>query len=132
MQKLGYAARCGPRLESLGRQGIYFGSSSWKYDGWRGIVYDEGGEGEDSYLKQYAQVFPAVCADCTFYRFYNAGMFRSLYHATPPGFVFGLKVTQSLLIDRYPAWFRGENAGKVNMEFLEPGVLRREIPCAGL
>lgn len=120
-----YRKRYGPALAGLAADGVFIGTSSWKYDGWRGIVYGEeepGKKGEDSYLKQYARLFPTVCADFTFYRYYEAGIFRGLYNATPPAFSFALKVTQSVLIDRYPSWFKGENAGKDNKEFLDADV----------
>lgn len=120
-----WVSRNAPRLEALAGEGIYIGSSSWKYDGWRGMVYPEiggGGRGDDAFLKHYSQAFPTVCADFTFYRYYDGAVFRNLAAATPDDFVFALKVPQSLLIDRYPAWFKGPNAGKENREFLDPEI----------
>ena len=36
------AARLGPRLRALAGEGIYFGTSSWKYEGWLGSIYSPG------------------------------------------------------------------------------------------
>ncbi len=35
------AARLAPRLRSLAERGIFFGTSSWKYEGWLGSIYSE-------------------------------------------------------------------------------------------
>ncbi len=35
------AARLAPRLGALAGEGISFGTSSWKYEGWLGSIYDE-------------------------------------------------------------------------------------------
>jgi hypothetical protein len=33
------AARLRPRLRDLAEEGIYFGTSSWKYEGWLSSIY---------------------------------------------------------------------------------------------
>jgi hypothetical protein len=33
------AARLAPKLRALADRGVYFGTSSWKYDGWLGSIY---------------------------------------------------------------------------------------------
>jgi hypothetical protein len=33
------AARLAPKLRALAKRGIYFGTSSWKYEGWLGSIY---------------------------------------------------------------------------------------------
>jgi uncharacterized protein YecE (DUF72 family) len=119
------ARELAPMLAAEAARGVRIGTSSWKYDGWQGIVYANSGGKEDpsnSYLRQYARIFPTVCADFTFYRFYDAAMFRKIAAATPAGFTFAVKVTQSLLINKYPHWFKGENAGKENADFLSPKI----------
>jgi hypothetical protein len=35
------ATRQAPKLRALADRGIYFGTSSWKYDGWLGSIYRE-------------------------------------------------------------------------------------------
>ena len=73
------AARLAPKLRALAGQGIYFGTSSWKYDGWVGSIYSEDryvtrgifskAKFEENCLTEYAWMFPAVCIDLTFYQF---------------------------------------------------------------
>jgi hypothetical protein len=41
------AARLAPKLHALADRGVYFGTSSWKYDGWIGSIYRE-----DRYLER--------------------------------------------------------------------------------
>ena len=38
-ERPGQAARLAPKLHALAEQGVYFGTSSWKYEGWLGSVY---------------------------------------------------------------------------------------------
>jgi hypothetical protein len=35
------SARLAPKLRALADRGIYFGTSSWKYDGWLGTIYSQ-------------------------------------------------------------------------------------------
>ena len=73
------AARLAPKLHSLAEQGIYFGTSSWKYEGWLGSIYSEERyltrgkhskkKFEETCLAEYARTFPTVCGDFAFYQF---------------------------------------------------------------
>jgi uncharacterized protein YecE (DUF72 family) len=73
------AARLAPKLHSLADRRIYFGTSSWKYDGWLGSIYCQdryltrgkfsNAKFEQECLSEHAEVFPTVCADLTFYQF---------------------------------------------------------------
>jgi hypothetical protein len=58
---------------SLAAQGVYVGTSSWKYQGWCGMLYDRApyewrGKFAESRFKreclaEYAEVFKTVCVD---------------------------------------------------------------------
>src|SRR5690348_7777291 len=71
------AARLRPKLRALAERRIYFGTSSWKYDGWLGSIYSPDRYAtrakfskkkfEDTCLAEYAETFPAVCGDFAFY-----------------------------------------------------------------
>jgi hypothetical protein len=71
------AARLRPRLRALADRGIYFGTSSWKYEGWLGSIYKTDryltrgkhsrAKFEENCLAEYAEVFPTVCGDFAFY-----------------------------------------------------------------
>src|SRR5947209_9471483 len=73
------AARLAPKLRGLAEQGVYFGTSSWKYEGWLGSVYRPDRYSvrgkfarkafEAGCLAEYAETFPVVCGDFAFYQF---------------------------------------------------------------
>ena len=62
---------------SLAVQGVYIGTSSWKYPGWCGMLYDRaryeyrGKFAETRFkrdcLAEYAEVFKTVCVDAAYY-----------------------------------------------------------------
>ena len=66
-------------LEQLASQAVYVGTSSWKYPGWCGQVYDESryvtrgkfseARFERECLAEYAEIFPTVCVDAGYYKF---------------------------------------------------------------
>ena len=96
------AARLAPRLRTLADQGVYVGTSSWKYDGWVGSIYSgdryitrgkfSKAKFEENCLTEYAQTFPTVCGDLTFYQFPSEQYWAKLFDATPSEFIFGFKV----------------------------------------
>ena len=64
---------------NLAAQGVFIGTSSWKYPGWFGMLYNR-----DRYeyrgkfaqtrfnrdcLTEYAEVFKTVCVDAAYYNF---------------------------------------------------------------
>ena len=70
---------------------ILIGCSGWSYPDWEGPFYPPGPDAGD-YLEYYADRFPAVEVDSTFYRPPTARMVRSWRDRTPEGFRFALKV----------------------------------------
>lgn len=69
---------------------LLVGTSGYSYPHWRGVLYPEGLP-QRSWLERYAQVFPAVELNVTFYRLPSADTFRDWAARTPPAFRFGLK-----------------------------------------
>ena len=75
--------RSGGETARPGRENIYIGGSSWKYEGWLGQVYSRGrylargrfsrSAFETECLREYAETFPTVCGDFTFYQFPSRG-----------------------------------------------------------
>ena len=61
------------KAAALAQQGVYVGTSSWKYPGWRGMLYNtsryeyRGKFAETRFkrncLAEYAEVFKTVCVD---------------------------------------------------------------------
>jgi hypothetical protein len=88
------ATRLQPHLKDLASRGIYFGTSSWKYEGWLGSIYSEDryvtrgklrkAKFEQNCLEDYAQIFPTVCGDLTFYQSPTAQYWAKLLRLPSP------------------------------------------------
>jgi uncharacterized protein YecE (DUF72 family) len=122
------------RVQRLARRGIYLGTSSWKYPGWLGRVYTPGRYAtrrafsekkfNDTCLAEYAQVFPAVGGDFSFYQFPSEAYWKRLMDQVPSGFRFGLKVPEEITVQRWPKLRRyGQRAGRTNEGFLDAVLL---------
>jgi uncharacterized protein YecE (DUF72 family) len=130
-------------LASLAQQGIFIGTSSWKYSGWRGQIYTDdryvfrGNFSEARFdrlcLAEYAEVFKTVCVDAAYYKFPDAGQLSKLMSLVPPDFQFSFKVTDQITIKKFPALPRfGPRAGTPNPEFLNSDLFAEAFlsPCA--
>jgi uncharacterized protein YecE (DUF72 family) len=122
------------RLHRLAAEGVYIGTSSWKYEGWIGQVYSRErylARGrfsrqrfEAECLREYAETFPAVCGDFAFYQFPTEQFWRKLFASTPPDFQFAFKVPEQITCNVFPSHERyGPHAGKENPDFLNSGML---------
>jgi uncharacterized protein YecE (DUF72 family) len=132
-------------IVDLSASGIFLGTSSWKYPGWNGMLYDESRYAyhgkftktrfEKNCLSEYAGVFKTVCVDAAYYTFPKVEYLEGLASQVPSDFQFGLKVTDQITVKRFPNQPRfGERAGKPNENFLnaevfEQGFLR---PCESI
>src|SRR5947208_16764738 len=89
------------KLRQLADQGVFLGTSSWKYPGWFGTIYERDryiwrgsfsqARFERNCLGEYAQTFPAVSVDATYYKFYERAFLEGLAAQTPDRFPFALK-----------------------------------------
>jgi hypothetical protein len=127
------AARLAPKLRALADQGVYFGTSSWKYEGWVGSIYSQGryltrgkfskAKFEADCLAEYAQTFPAVGGDFSFYQFPTTDYWARLFESSPPSLLFGLKVPENITVAKWPGHARyGKRAGQENDSFLNAGL----------
>ncbi len=116
-------------LASLAEQNVYLGTSSWKYPGWRGLLYDEqrylyrGKVAETRFerdcLEEYGQIFRTVCIDAGYYQFPSPKFIDGLCAQVPDGFKFAIKVTDTITARTFPNLPRhGDRAGKRNEHFL--------------
>jgi len=130
------AARLAPKLRALADRGIYFGTSSWKYEGWVGSIYSgdryvtrgkfSKAKFEENCLTEYAQAFPTVCGDLTFYQFPSEQYWAKLFDATPKEFIFGFKVPEDITVETWPTHARyGKRAGLANEHFLNSEALEQ-------
>jgi uncharacterized protein YecE (DUF72 family) len=74
---------------------IQIGCGGWSYPDWSGPFYPEGMVSSD-YLGWYADRFPIVEVDSTFYRVPSRGMVQGWRDKTPGNFQFLLKVPQTI------------------------------------
>lgn len=126
----------------LARQGVFIGTSSWKYPGWRGMLYDDSryvyrgkfarSRFERNCLGEYAEVFKTVCVDAAYYAFPTRQHLEDMAAQVPDDFLFALKVTDEITIKKFPNLARfGRRAGQANEHFLRPDVFRAGFlkPC---
>ncbi|MCE9519710.1 MAG: DUF72 domain-containing protein [Verrucomicrobia bacterium] len=117
-------------LAALASQGVFIGTSSWKYPGWLGQVYDDSryltrgkfseAKFERECLVEYADTFPTVCVDAGYYKFPTDKYLYRLCADVPSSFRFGFKVTDTITIHHYSKLPRfGNLAGTDNKHFLD-------------
>ena len=122
------------RLRALAQENIWIGTSSWKYPGWldqiytreryqtRGKVSQKRFEAEC--LAEYAETFPIVCGDFSFYQFPSPEYWHKLFTSAPPGLQFALKVPEEVTAEVFPKHARyGPRAGMVNESYLNADAL---------
>jgi uncharacterized protein YecE (DUF72 family) len=126
------------RLRALAAESLYFGTSSWKYPGWLGAIYSDGryrsrrGFSQKTFdatcLTEYAETFPIVGGDFSFYRFYEESYWKRLFSQTPGNFQFVLKVPQEITTAIWPKLARhGSLAGRRNPSFLDAALFRSQF-----
>ena len=118
-----YVLRNRERIKRWASRGVRFGTSSWKYRGWEGLIYNRRYPSQKSFnqecLAEYSTVFPTVCADFALYDFPKPEAMQIIHDQTTDDFRLSLKVTDRITIKRYPSLPRfGELAGTENPDFL--------------
>ena len=128
-------AQLAERLALLAQEGIYVGTSSWKYEGWLGLIYSpekylryfktsppklQKDRFQRTCLAEYAQTFKTVCLDAGFYQFPSAKLLDGYFSQVPPEFRMSIKVTEDITVKRFPNLPRyGKRAGQDNPHFLD-------------
>ena len=128
----------------LGRWGgrLRVGTCSWKYESWKGIVYDEEKQyGAYDYLGDYARVFNTVEVDQWFWSLFatgaklpNVDTVRRYAESVPEGFTFSVKAPNSItLTHHYAKQAKGSRhlANQPNPHFLDVGLLERFLETLG-
>lgn len=129
-------------MATLAAQGVLIGTSSWKYPGWCGQLYDESryvwnkkfakSRFERNCLSEYAEVFKAVCVDAAYYAFPTEKYLAGLSSLVPSDFQFAFKVTDEITTRHFPNLPRfGTRAGTKNENFLNGELFERAFlrPC---
>jgi len=117
------------RSANLAAQGVFIGTSSWRYEGSIGKLYTPARyeyrgkrattRFQKSCLTEYAEVFKTVCVDAAYYTFPAPAYLAGLMEQVPPDFRFGFKVTDQITLKQFPNLPRfADRAGKPNEHFL--------------
>jgi uncharacterized protein YecE (DUF72 family) len=111
---------------------IRFGTSTWNYPGWRGLVYHEdyGPKGSAArMLREYAAfpLFGTVGVDSSFYGPPTESVLRSYAEQLPSGFPCVSKVWSQITVHTFTKAQDPQRAGKVNPDFLNPDLFIDEI-----
>jgi len=120
-------------LTELQQDGLFLGTSSWKYPGWLGQLYEgqryltrskfSNARFERECLREYAETFPTVCVDASYYRFPDPKFLSGIHEQVPDDFRFSHKVTDTITTRHFPNLPRhGSHAGKRNPVFLDPNI----------
>ena len=122
-------------LRGLAEQNIWIGTSSWKYDGWIGQVYTRErylARGsfskrlfEAGCLREYAETFPIVCGDFSFYQFPSELYWRRLFGSAPASLRYAFKVPEQITVKMFPSHPRyGRQGGLLNPSYLDAGLFQ--------
>ena len=120
------------RLRAAIPPGVRFGTSSWTYPGWKGLVYQRdypaAGAGADM-LAEYARfpLFRTVGIDSSFYGPLSEKMLRGYAAALPPGFPCVSKVWDRITVHTFAKAREKVRAGQRNPDFLNPDVFIDEV-----
>jgi uncharacterized protein YecE (DUF72 family) len=113
---------------------IRFGTSTWTYPGWRGIIYKRQYKSEKAFkaesLGEYATfpLFRTVGIDSSFYKPPSQKLLEDYAALVPNSFPWVSKVWEHLTIAHYPKHARyGQNAGKENPDFLNPELFIKSV-----
>lgn len=129
-------------MARLAAKGVFVGTSSWKYPGWGGMLYDKQrytwqgkfavSRFNDNCLSEYAEVFKTVCVDGAYYKFPDPWHLEKLVRMVPDDFLFSFKVTNEITLKKFTRQPRfGERAGKPNSNFLNADLFVQAFlkPC---
>jgi uncharacterized protein YecE (DUF72 family) len=131
------------RVAALAQEGMYVGTSSWKYEGWLGLLYDEQcylhrgkvskKRFQENCLAEYAQTFKTVSVDAGYYQFPTEESLKRLCDPVPDDFRFSFKVTDEITLKHFHSIERhGSRAGQANPNFLNTDLFAEKFlgPCS--
>ena len=122
-------ARLAAALKRLAAANVLIGTSSWKYAGWMGQIYTREryltrGRFSERYfasacLAEYAETFPVVCGDFSFYQFPSAAYWQRLFRSASGDLLYAFKAPEDITAKVFPSHPRyGARGGTENPSFL--------------
>jgi len=111
---------------------LRFGTSSWTYPGWTGLIYEKEYPKTGSsaaMLAEYARfpIFRTVGIDSTFYAPPSASMLESYAKALPPGFPCVSKVWDRITVHTFSKARYKATGGELNPDFLNADLFKTEV-----
>lgn len=117
-----------PRIEALKQQNIFIGTSSWRYEGWLGQIYTperyftrgkfSKAKFHEECIQEYAELFPVVGGDFSFYGVQDAKFWNNLFAKAPRDLKWNLKLPQDFTSKRF-AHHAGTQSDRPNPSFLD-------------
>lgn len=105
---------------------IEFGTCSWNYDSWVGLVYTKKAARSAAYLAEYSKRYNTVEVDSWFYKLPSIEDVSEYRALTPEGFTFSCKLTETLSLTHERS--RDKSAPlTANPQFLSVDTYRRYI-----
>ncbi len=81
---------------------------------------------EETCLVEYADTFPIVCGDFSFYQFPSESFWRKLFASAPSSLQFAFKAPEEITVKQFPIHARyGPRAGMLNESFLNADIFER-------
>jgi uncharacterized protein YecE (DUF72 family) len=124
-------------IPSRYRDHLRVGTCSWKFDSWKGLIYQEGVKyAADGYLPDYARFFNTVEVDQWFWSLFPGapvklpedGDVRAYAESVPDDFVFTVKAPNAVTLTHYygkQSARHADWANRPNEHFLSVDVLHR-------
>ena len=111
---------------------VRFGTSSWTYPGWQGLIYHRKYPKSGAaarMLEEYAAfpLFRTVGIDSTFYAPASPATLESYARALPPGFRCVSKVWDRITVHTFPAARYKTSGGEENPDFLNAELFQRDV-----
>jgi len=111
---------------------VHFGSSTWTYPGWKGLVYSRdypATRAGAEMLEEYARfpLFSTVGIDSTFYAPATEKVLRAYAEVLPPGFRCVSKVWDRITVHTFAEARDTRKAGERNPDFLNADLFANEV-----
>ena len=127
------------KIRALAERKIFIGTSSWRYEGWLNQIYTlerymtrgrfSKKKFHEESIQEYAETFPIVGADFSFYSIPEPSFWRNLFAAAPRHLKWDLKVPEDFTAKRFSRQARhGPRAGQDNPTFLDAEAFQGGVP----
>jgi uncharacterized protein YecE (DUF72 family) len=121
------------RIATLKQNGILIGTSSWRYEGWLGQIYTperyftrgkfSKAKFREECIHEYAELFPVVGGDFSFYGAQDAKFWNNLFSNAPGDLKWSLKLPQDFTSKRF-SLHAGARRGQLNPSFLDADLFQ--------